>query len=158
MEKKLAAAVRREFAKGLTDSWPGFEPVRYDPPPAARGARLYRWQADPDLWFFLYLGVLRSNEFIVELLWHTTDTCPFDVFPGSNEDIGSSRIGRCEIIVRAREGSQNKCWKVGPNPKFVPELVVPAAIREMKAFAMPIIEAVLDRHGSAKRASPSETA
>lgn len=158
MEKKLAAAVRREFAKAVAESWPGFEPI-LDDSPAARGSRLYRWQAELGVWFFLYLGVLlRTNEFIVELLWNTANACPFDVFAGDDEDLAASHVGRCQIMVRAGLGSANKCWKVGPNPRFIPELVVPAALREVKAFATPIIQAVLDRHGGGKRASASETA
>ena len=150
MDRKFSVPVRREFEKALTELWPQFKPAKFDHPIFKSGGwRIYRWETDVNVWFFLVLGISQKfNDFSIELFWNTTDHCPIVNFIGCGEqDPWLLAKNRCQIIVPRGLGFEIKSWKVGSNPSFLPQVVVPPAVNEMKAFADPIIKKVLELHG-----------
>jgi hypothetical protein len=152
MDAKLAASVRREFQTGLSAILPQFEPTHFDHPAFADhgvetgdgGWRVFRWQTGANVWFFLVLGLDSRNRFWFDLLWNTSDHYSVGYGGHFGDDPTIHATNRCQFMER----NMTKFWKVGSNPAYVPEVVVPAALVEMKAFAEPIMEKVLERHGT----------
>ena len=156
-DRALAASVRGEFEKCLEQTWPQFRrvfnadkihpvyqeeeesPEEYGED-AIGGFRLYRWQTDANVWFFLEVGI-KHSKFYLTLLWSTSDELPKSV------DRYAHQFAAEPWLYARNSCSPNKDWKVGTNAAYDPAVVVPAAIGEMKAFAEPIIVKVLEQHG-----------
>jgi hypothetical protein len=159
-DRQLAADVRSEFEKVMATSWPQFELVldaaKIHPMYAEEeelpeefgedtmgGWRLFRWQTDVNVWFFLEVGV-EHNKFRLTLLWNTADKLPLGVDCTFADEPWLHAKNGCTPMASNRSRS----WTVGTNPAYVPAVVVPGAIAEMKAFAEPIIAKVLAHHGT----------
>ena len=148
MDKKLKVAVHKELDATLKATWPQFENLPVPNKEArALGWKNFKWHADERVWFFLTLCIDNSNAFNFRFMWNDSgEYPPTDVTYPFFQNDPSKIPGSCFVTAPNRFGDiGEKVWKVGSNPAFVPEVVVPAALAELKAIAEPIIQAMLER-------------
>jgi hypothetical protein len=150
VERRFSVDVRNEVATAIAETWPHFVSIPVTGVMKTIGARLFRWKESEKLWFFLCLVIDRKfNKFSFELGWSDIDEYPDfldHVYPP--EDPSQRIRGITQIWVPQGLGTTSKQWKVGSNPAWVPRVLVPAAIAEMRAYFEPIIKKVVEVHGT----------
>jgi hypothetical protein len=152
MEKRLRTVVQDELAAALKSTWPQFEPVSgaIQGEADSLGWRVFRWHADEQVWFFLTLVIGNRNKFAFRCLWSDKPDYPADdtTYPFFQND-PAQMPGSRDVFTTSRGGTrQIKEWEVGVNPAFVPAVVVPAAVAELKKTLEPVTIEVLNHHGN----------